>query len=156
MNRNTRKLFLALSTATMLLLGCTQSELDDPQKPDNPSTPEEQEKNIVSRIQSISYVPRYADGKARMPYTDDGSFIPGKSELTFEIQPSSVAEEIVKEYSSAISVNVVYFYATKSDIISLSIDDIAAKDGYITIVVNGNGMKEDFLGVNVLLVFGWG
>lgn len=143
MNRNTRKLFLALSTATMLLLGCTQSELDDPQKPDNPSTPEEQEKNIVSRIQSISYVPRYADGKARMPYTDDGSFIPGAAELTFEIQPSSVAEEIVKEYSSSIYVNMVC-YATKSDVVSLVIDAVAANDGYITIVVNGNNLKEDF------------
>ncbi len=144
MKRNTNPLFLALSTAMLFLIGCTQAELDDPQKPDNPSTPEEQEKNIVSRIQYISYVPRYADGKARMSYTDDGAFIPGTAELTFEIQPSSVAEEIVKDYSSAVSVNAVYSYATKSDIISLSIDDIAAKDGYITIVVNGNNLKEEY------------
>ena len=106
---------------------------------------------ILSRIQSITYVPKYSDGKAVMTYTDSGTAITGGTAIfDYQLKPASAASEIAALWngstgSSAITMNAVYTI-TKSapEIVQLSIESITADSGFITVTVSGKGLKEAF------------
>ena len=62
---------------------------------------------ILSRIQSITYVPLYSDGKASVDYSYDGIIIPGEVVFDFEIRPASVAAELTQVWETALSMKAV-------------------------------------------------
>ena len=101
---------------------------------------------ILSRIQSVSYVPKYSDGKATMTYTDNnGTITPGVAVLDFEIHPTSAAADLVKVWQSAISVSAVYTITRSApDVVPLTIKTVTEDKGYITVTVSGNNLSEDF------------
>lgn len=105
---------------------------------------------ILSRIQSVSYVPKYSDGKATMTYTDNnGTITPGVAVLDFEIHPSSAAADLVKVWQSAISVSAVYTITRSApDVVPLTIKTVTEDKGYITVTVSGNNLSEDFFSGN--------
>ena len=105
---------------------------------------------LLARIQSISYVPKYSDGKAMMTYTDNGTITAGKAVFDYQLKPASAASEIAALWnsttgSSAITMNAVYTI-TKSapEIVQLSIESITADSGFITVTVSGESLKDEF------------
>ena len=107
---------------------------------------QEQIKAIMGRIQSISYVPKYADGNAVMTYTNSGGTItPGSAVLDFELRPSSTAAEIAKVWEDALSVKAVYTLTRAVDFVSLAILSAeASTDGVLTVTVSGDALDESF------------
>lgn len=107
---------------------------------------QEQIKAIMGRIQSISYVPKYADGNAVMTYTNSGGTItPGSAVLDFELRPSSTAAEIAKVWEDALSVKAVYTLTRTVDFVSLAISSAeASTDGVLTVTVSGDALDESF------------
>ena len=111
------------------------------------STLQEQVAAILARIQSISYVPKYADGNATMYYTNsNGTITAGKATLDFELQPASTAAELVSVWESALSTKAVYTMtrATAGEFVNLSIEGATAKDGILTVVISGANLDEAF------------
>ena len=106
----------------------------------------EQISAILSRIQSVSYVPRYSDGKASMSYyIDNGAFIPRVGFFDFEIHPSSAAAELAKIWQSSISMSAVYTVTrTAPEFVPLTIESVTEDNGFLTVTVSGSNLSEDF------------
>ena len=106
----------------------------------------EQISAILSRIQSVSYVPRYSDGKASMSYyIDNGAFIPRVGFFDFEIHPSSAAEELAKVWQSSISMSAVYTVTRAApEFVPLTIESVTEDNGFLTVTVSGSNLSEDF------------
>ena len=107
---------------------------------------QEQVAAILARIQSISYVPKYADGNATMYYTNSGGKITaGTATLDFELQPASTAAELLTVWESALSAKAVYTLTRAAgDFVNLPIQSVTAKDGILTIVLSGSSLDEAF------------
>ncbi|MBQ8271992.1 MAG: leucine-rich repeat domain-containing protein [Tidjanibacter sp.] len=107
---------------------------------------QEQVAAIMARIQSISYVPQYADGKATMYYTNsNGVITAGSATLDFELQPASTAEELVEVWENALSVKAVYTQTRAlGAFVNLTIESVTATDGILSVVVSGDALDESF------------
>lgn len=107
---------------------------------------QEQVAAILARIQSISFVPKYADGNATMYYTNsNGTITAGNATLDFELQPASTAAELVSVWESALSAKAVYTMTRSAgDFVNLTIESATAKDGILTVVVSGANLNEAF------------
>lgn len=102
---------------------------------------------LIKRIQSLTFVPEYSDCKATMYYTATaGVIIPDSAVLKYEVRPIIAAEELVKVWSQALSVKVVYAQtrASVGDIVPLEIKDVSAKDGVLAVVVSGESLSEEY------------
>ena len=106
---------------------------------------------LLGRIQSITYVPRYSDGKAVMTYTDDsGTLTAGKAVFDFELSPASAAAELAALWnsstgSSAFTMKAVYTITRAvPESVALSIESVTAEDSYLTVTVSGSTLKEEF------------
>ncbi len=100
---------------------------------------------ILARVQSITYVPKYSDGRAVMTYTDNGKITPGTATFDFELKPSATAPELAEVWQNALSMKAVYTI-TKSapETVNLNIESVSADGGYLTVVVSGKGLKDAF------------
>lgn len=115
---------------------------------------------LTSRIQSISFIPEYSDGKASMSYTSSGgSFTPGSAILKFEIQPAHLAASLAEVWDKALSLKAVYAAtrATAGESFNLPITDVtASEDGILTVTASGSQMDLEFfrsgLSANVRLL----
>ena len=111
---------------------------------------QEQISDILARIQSITYVPKYSDGKAVMTYTDNGTITPGTAEFDFEVKPATAADEIAKLWSgstgsTAITVKAVYTITRSApETVALTVESVTADGGFITVTVNGKALKDEF------------
>jgi Leucine-rich repeat (LRR) protein len=110
---------------------------------------QKQLKDLLARIQSISYVPKYSDGRAVMTYyTDAVAVAVGTTEFDFELKPASAAEEIAALWTAnpeILTMNAVYTI-TKSapEIDTLAIESVSADNGFISVAVNGKTLKNKF------------
>lgn len=104
---------------------------------------------IASKLQSISFVPYYSDGSSPIYYTEyRGDFTTLLCEISYDIQPASVAEEISEVWDKALTLKGVYTSFTKvhaGDNLSFNITDFSQKNGRITITFKPEGISEDFL-----------
>ena len=106
---------------------------------------------LLGRIQSITYVPRYSDGKAVMTYTDDsGTLTAGKAVFDFELSPASAAAELAALWNSSTGSSVFTMKAVYTitravpESVDLSIESVTAEDSYLTVTVSGSTLKEEF------------
>ena len=118
---------------------------------------QEQIAAILSRIQSIAYVPKYSDGKAIVFYTDNDDLTPGTLTLDFKLLPALTASELVNVWQTALRVEAVYTITKAApERVELTVTSAEAEDGYLTVTVSGNGLKEDFFrsrcGANATLI----
>ncbi len=114
------------------------------------STIKTQLASLLSRIQLVSYVPRYEDGKVHLPYEETiFGVTPGTAELDFELRPSSAAKELEtlwKADNSILSVQAAYAF-TKAvvETVDLAISSVSAEGAILNVVFSGAGIKDDFL-----------
>ena len=107
---------------------------------------QEQVAAIMARIQSISYVPKYADGNATMYYTNsNGTITAGNATLDFELQPATTASELVEVWESALSAKAVYTITRAAgDFVNLTIESVTAQEGILSVVISGATLDEAF------------
>ncbi len=98
---------------------------------------------LFNKLQSVSYIPRYEDGKATVFYsTAENSQV----ELDFEISPKDAVAEIAAQWETILSlkaVNTQTRAVTYIDMPILSCNADAEK-GIITVSASGSNLSEDF------------
>lgn len=105
----------------------------------------EQISDILARVQSITFVPKYSDGKAVMTYTKNTKITAGAAEFDFEMKPASTAAEIVNVWQSALSMKAVYTITKAApQTVDLAIESVTAENGFLNIVVSGKSLKDEF------------
>lgn len=105
----------------------------------------EQISDILARVQSITFVPKYSDGKVVMTYTNNTKITAGTAEFDFEMKPASTAAELVKVWSSALSMKAVYTITKAApQTVDLAIESVTAENGFLNIVVSGKSLKDEF------------
>jgi predicted nucleic acid-binding Zn-ribbon protein len=109
---------------------------------------QKQIKDLLSRIQSISYVPQYSDGKAVMTYHTDFVAVAGDTaSFDFELKPASSAKEIAALWTAnpeILTMKAVYTITKTPSTEDLAIESVTAEDGYLTVTVSGRGLKDEF------------
>ena len=103
---------------------------------------EEKVESLLARIQSVSYIPTYSDGKAIVKYADDVSRVT----LDFEVSPKDAVVELAKVWQSAISVKAVYTQTRAVSFVDMPIVGFEAdtENGIISIVASGENLSEEF------------
>ncbi len=95
---------------------------------------------LLARIQSITYIPQYADGMATIDYhTKRGT-------LDFQISPKSVITELANVWRTALTFKAVQTQTRAVNFINLPITSFEADadNGTITIEVDGTNLGDDF------------
>lgn len=97
---------------------------------------------LMARIQSVSYVPQYSDGKATIIVVGTVSQLT----LDFQISPKDLLPDLAKVIRSVVSVKAVY---TKSRAVSfvdmpLLYFDTDIDTGIISLIVSGENLSQEF------------
>ena len=99
---------------------------------------------LLKRIQSVSFIPRYADGKVEMKriVEEDNGF----AELDFMISPKDAVVEMEQLWKEVVSVKAVYTQTRAIDFVDLPILEFSADttNGVITVKVDGKNLDRDF------------
>ena len=99
---------------------------------------------LLKRIQSVTYVPQYDDGKIevlRVEGQDNGI-----AEMDFLISPKEVVTDLEKVWEEAVSVKAVHTKTRAVDFIEMPVLDFAAdaETGVITVKASGENLGEEF------------
>ena len=103
---------------------------------------EEKVENLLARIQSVSYIPEYADGKVlieRMGSTSWGT-------LSFRISPKDAVAELAKVWESAVSCEAYYLKTRAVSLVKLAVTEFVGdeENGIVTVKVSGEGLSDEF------------
>ena len=110
--------------------------------------------NLMERIQSISYIPKYSDGRATLRYIQDEGYL----SLDFEVSPKDVLPNLVDNWESMLSVKAVQTETRAVDFISMPIISFNAdvNNGIISVVVSGDNLlaqySDDDMSASVAMV----
>lgn len=100
---------------------------------------------ILRQIQSVTYVPEYADGNATMIFSNhNGTITPGAATLNFQIYPETAAAELYKIWDKALSVRAVYTITRAESFIELAIENVELKESVLSVLVSGSGLSDDY------------
>ena len=97
---------------------------------------------LLSRIQSISYIPQYSDGVAVMKYYNTTS----QATLDFEISPKEAIADLTKVWQKAISVKAVETLTRAVTFIEMPVLGYESNqvDGTISVMVSGENLSSGF------------
>ncbi len=97
---------------------------------------------LLARIQSVSYIPKYSDGKATVLYSDRASQVT----LDFEISPKDAVVELANIWESALNVKAVYTETRAVPFVEMPVKkfEIDAANGIITVIASGENLSEPF------------
>ena len=100
--------------------------------------------DLMKRIQSVTYIPKYSDGKATM--TKNIGIDNGIAEFDFQISPKDAVADIVANWQSILSMKAVYTQTRAVSFVDLPILSCEADttNGVITITASGENLSEDF------------
>ena len=98
--------------------------------------------NALYRLQSISYVPAYSDGKALVEFTTQAdSYVV----MDFELAPKDVAADIAKDWKALLSMKAVNVATRSSELINMEILSCKADNqGIITVKASGKELGDQF------------
>ena len=101
---------------------------------------EDKVENLLARIQSVSYIPKYEDGKATLKYAKRISQV----ELDFEIMPKSAVAELAKIWQNTVSAKAVYTETRAVSFIDMPIVKFETdeQNGVITITASGENLEQ--------------
>ncbi len=95
---------------------------------------------------TLHYIPDYTDKVLRSTYLRTYLAISGNFTMRFDVQPSSQAEVLAKNYKSALSLRAYTFTGdTDGESVSLSITGASAKDGVLSISVCTDPLGKAFI-----------
>ena len=102
---------------------------------------------VSSGYVTLSYIPKYADNNEPVNYTRDVLKISGTATLNFNVQPSSAAETIAKDWKTSLSTIAVYTLtkATGGESVELAVSDASAKDGILSVKIDVDKLGKDFI-----------
>ena len=103
-------------------------------------TVEGQISDLLSRIQSVTYVPQYSDGKATMDYNTKSA------EFDFIISPKDAVPTLASVWEDALSMKAIYTQTRAVEFIDLPITNFEADaiNGVISLTVSGENLKDEF------------
>ena len=103
---------------------------------------EDKVEGLLARIQSVSYLPEYADGKVVVTRIGATSY----GELSFRISPKDAVVELEKVWSEALSCEAYYPKTRAVSLVKLAVTEYIAdaESGVITVKVSGEGLSEEF------------
>ena len=98
---------------------------------------------LLKRIQSVSYIPQYSDGKATVYYSTTWN---SYAVLDFEIKPNDVIRDIADFYSEICCVKAVYTQTRAVEFVDLPIIACStdAENGVLSLTVLCDNLSEDF------------
>lgn len=104
--------------------------------------------DLMKRIQSVTYIPKYSDGKATM--TKNIGVDEGIAEFDFQISPKDAVADIAANWQSILSMKAVYTQTRAVSFIDLPILSCEADEanGVITITASGENLSEEFFNGN--------
>lgn len=99
---------------------------------------------LLKRIQSVSYVPQYDDGKIEMRRIEGQDN--GIAEMDFLISPKDVVTDLEKVWEEAISVKAVHTQTRAVEFIEMPVLGFSAdaETGVITVKASGENLGEEF------------
>ena len=105
--------------------------------------------DLMKRIQSVTYIPKYSDGKATMTKNVDiknGTADNGIAEFDFQISPKDAVADIATNWQSILSMKAVYTQTRAVSFVDLPILSCEAdvSNGVITITASGENLSEEF------------
>ena len=97
---------------------------------------------LLARIQSVSYIPTYDDGKATVKYNGSTSRVT----LDFEVSPKDAVVELAKVWQSAVSVKAIYTQTRAVSFIDMPIVKFEsdAVNGVISVTASGENLSAEF------------
>lgn len=97
---------------------------------------------LLARIQSVSYVPRYSDGKATVKFESDSSEVV----FDFEVSPKDAVAELATVWQSAVSVKAVYTQTRAVSFVEMPVlrFEADAENGVISVFASGENLSQDF------------
>ncbi|MBE6212990.1 MAG: hypothetical protein E7129_07630 [Rikenellaceae bacterium] len=102
---------------------------------------EAQIEELLSRIQSLSYIPTYDDNKATLKYNSGASQVT----LDFKVSPKDAVAELAKIWEQAVKVDAVYTETRAVSFVDLPIVkfDADTENGIISVIASGENLSED-------------
>ena len=105
--------------------------------------------DLMKRIQSVTYIPKYSDGKATMTKNVDiknGTADNGIAEFDFQISPKDAVADIATNWQSILSMKAVYTQTRAISFVELPILTFEADEnnGIISIAVSGENLSKYF------------
>ena len=101
---------------------------------------------LLARIQSVSYIPKYSDGKATLKYISGASQVV----LDFKVSPKESIAELAKVWESTVKVDAVYTETRAVSFINMPIVkfDADPENGVISVIASGENLADElFAGV---------
>ncbi|MBQ3204536.1 MAG: leucine-rich repeat protein [Alistipes sp.] len=98
---------------------------------------------LMKRIQTISYIPKYDDGKATVKYLGEYSQLA----IDFEVSPKETIGDLLQVWESAVTVKAIYTESRANvEFIDLPIERFEAdvESGIISIIASGSNLSEQF------------
>ena len=97
---------------------------------------------LLARIQSVSYVPQYSDGKALVTRIGAVSEVI----LDFKVSPKECVAELEKVWSEALSCEAVYTKTRAVSLVKMPVTEFVAdaENGVITVTASGENLSEEF------------
>lgn len=98
--------------------------------------------DLMNRIQSVSYIPKYSDGKATV--------IDGVVEMDFQISPKDAVSDIVANWQSVLSLKAVYTITRAVSFVDLPIISCQADlaNGVITVQASAENLSDELFAGN--------
>ena len=102
---------------------------------------------LMRRIQSVSYIPQFSDGKVTLGYNNEIS----RARLDFEISPKDAVIQLAEVWKTALSVKSVHTITRAVEFISMPIVSFSADEntGVISMYVSGENLLPRCLESNI-------
>ena len=99
---------------------------------------------LLARIQSVSYIPTYDDGKATVKYV--GTKESSEVILDFKVSPKECVAELANVWKKAVKVESIYTQTRAVSFVDMPVQYFEADEatGVITIVASGKNLSDNF------------
>ena len=102
---------------------------------------------LLARIQSLTYIPRYSDGKARVFFDKQDSNVQTDNiTLDFEVHPNSAAEDLASIWEEALSMKAVPTIITRAipSFVDIPIISLESNAGIISLTADATSLPPSF------------
>ena len=101
---------------------------------------------LMKRIQSVSYIPTYSDGKATVYFIKGVDKVSSQLTLDFEISPKDAVAELAEIWQQALSIKAVYTPTRAVELIDMPLTNVEVDDanGVISVTSSAENLSAEF------------